>query len=168
MEYVARKISRAKWELKSYMESDDIGADAVTGCLRTSNNTLSVWQCSLEETDVAEVVLALATPMERIDKIDVVLIHKNDLDEDGCILEATLGNTLVDDLRARHMDIININLTKLCSLARRIATKVRQNSNCYLFTKSKVQDIIVKAVKNNRLDVDSLNEKVRIEIQKKL
>lgn len=168
MKYVARKISPAKWRSKADMETEDISADAVTGCLRTSRNTLSVWQCTLDEADVAEVILALGSEMERLDTINVVLIEKSSLEEEGLALEATLGKTPVEDLRSRHMDIVNLNMTKLCFLAREIAPKVRNNSDCYRFKATRVRQLIVEAIQNGRLELDSLKEKVRVEVEKRL
>jgi len=68
LNFLARKISRAKWEPAPYTGPEGIRADAITGsCLRTSNDTLSLWQCSQDVEDVSEVVLALASSMEKIE-----------------------------------------------------------------------------------------------------
>jgi hypothetical protein len=44
MKLLVRKIERAKWMQKDVVNGATPSADAVTGSLRTKNNTLSVWQ----------------------------------------------------------------------------------------------------------------------------
>lgn len=55
--FLARMISRSKWEPKSRMHAEEISADAVTGDLRTQDNSLSFWRCpsgsAVELEDVA-------------------------------------------------------------------------------------------------------------------
>lgn len=128
--YLIRKISRAKWESNSSLLPEEIGADAITGCLRTFNNSLSVWQCGQvqREEDIKEAILALAASMERIDKIDVVIIDKSALEEKGIALEPTPGNTPVEDLRDKHLDIIRLDTSRLCLIAQYIAEKIRRNT----------------------------------------
>lgn len=170
MEYLARKISRPKWEPKPYTGPEDVRADAITGCLRTLNDTLSLWQCSQDNADVADVALALAASMEKIEGMHVVLLPKSDLSIDGFSFEVTPehANTPVEDLCARHVDLVNLTMTLLCSLARRIATNVRQGLSLYQFTRREVRDILCRAVKAARVDINSLKNDVRSEIQKHL
>ena len=166
MEYLARKISRAKWEIKPSMGQDEISADAITGCLRTQDNALSFWQCNLNEEDVTEVVLALVTSMQRIDAMQIVLLHRNELEADIFTLKSTPGNTPIDDLHSRHRDVVNLDMKRLCALAEKIATKVRGDSDCYQFTRVKVREILHQAVKTGRVRIDQLQDKVQGEIRK--
>lgn len=175
MRYLARKISKAKWETTSYKGQEDIRADAITGpCLRTYGDALSLWQCKQDRTDLAKVVLALVTrtkkPIELIDKVHLVLIHESEFENDIFTLETTPENadTDIQDLQARHFDLLNLTMTTVCLLAKKIATKVRQDSQFHMFTRSQVREIICDAVKQKRLDINTLEDKVREEIQKKL
>jgi hypothetical protein len=89
VEYFARKINRPKWEPKLFMGPDDIAADAVTGCLKTTGNTLSLWECSNDLADIHRIALALALGIDtdRIDTIDVVLLPKSAFEGRGFTLE---------------------------------------------------------------------------------
>ena len=51
MKSLARKISRAKWEAVEAFGPHAIGADAVTPCLRTTDNALSLWECDVDADD---------------------------------------------------------------------------------------------------------------------
>jgi hypothetical protein len=176
LEYFARMINRGKWDSVSYNGLPDIQADAMTVCLRTSSNELSVWQCDTARSDVSEVVLALALAdkKDRIDKMHVVLVHQNDIENDGISQKSTLGNTLVIDLRTRHRDLINLTMTKICMLARRISVEVenyadqeRAELSCsHSFTKTEVTNIIRNAIKDGRVKKEELPEKIKNAIEK--
>ncbi len=170
MDYLARKISRAKWDPTLYTELNDIRADAITGpCLRTYGDALSLWRCHHDKMDVAEVVLALASApdMEKLDPIDIVLIYEGFLPANHLQFEATPQNakTLVEDLRARHVDVINLTMTKIVKLATEMARNVRNNSTFYRFTKSQVRDLLLFALKSGRLNLNDLKEKFQQELK---
>lgn len=79
MTYLLRKISHSKWECNKGRAPDNISADAITGCTRTSNNTLSVWvsdSIDFQDESVEKIIVALATTMSEPATIDLVwLIH---------------------------------------------------------------------------------------------
>ncbi len=166
---LARKISRAKWEPKGYLGDDEIRADAVTGCLRTSDDALSWWRCADDEQDVAEVALALAMPVEigkqKIDKIDVVLLQDADLVGLGLSLNPTVGIAIVDDLRSRHVDVVYFDLERLARLARLLAPRIRSETKVFTFTRSQVKALLKAALDKNRFKEDKLNEEVRSELR---
>src|SRR5690242_12787302 len=139
LKYLARKISRSKWEIKLPEHPNEIRADAITACLRTTQDSLSFWQCKRDEQDIAEVVLALSAPMDKIETIDIVLLDKDTMVSNNLSLEATEGITPVADLRNRHIDLVNLDMIRLCHVGREIAAKVRQDFDCYRFTKAQVR-----------------------------
>ncbi|MBD3308640.1 hypothetical protein GF339_19680 [candidate division KSB3 bacterium] len=170
MEYLVRKVSRAKWAVPSFGVNDsEIAADAVKGCLRTSGNTLSFWQCNSEPEDVNEAVLALASSMERLDTFDVIVIPKNDLNDFS--FEATLGNTPISDLRERHLDMIELTMGKLTEVARYVANSIRNENKCQRFRKKQLEGLVMKAVRDGRLRIEDLSDRqqrLREEILKRL
>lgn len=168
--YLARKISRAKWVPCTYIPQDGIRADAITACLRTQQDTLSVWQCQSLDNDIAEVVLALSTVMDRAETINIVLLDRENLNSDGLSLEETPNNTdtKIEDLRSRHVDIINLDMSKLCIVARHVAAKTRDNTDCFIFTKKQVKELICKAIREQRLKINDLKQPMQTEIQKHL
>lgn len=44
MTLLVRKINRAKWMQNDILSEQDVSADAITICMKTVGNTLSVWQ----------------------------------------------------------------------------------------------------------------------------
>ena len=169
MEYVVRKISRAKWDLKSGLSEDFISADAVTSDLRTSNNCLSLWFCNdpNENIELSNVVLALVATSERdrIDRIDIAWIHSGDLSECDIPQKLSPGKTLVEDMIHKHVDVIDLDLTKLCILAKIFARSIREHKRFKRYTKKEVCSLLSEAVKSGRLKLDELKNKVQSELK---
>ncbi|MFX4420202.1 hypothetical protein ABTA42_19415, partial [Acinetobacter baumannii] len=83
MTIFVRKISKAKWPseeeiAEKALDSEIIPfvrADALTTCLKTSQNTLSVWaveNCTDAEIEKAILALITNTKLERLNRIQIV------------------------------------------------------------------------------------------------
>lgn len=100
----------------------------------------------------------------------IVLLELNHLLANNFFVENTPenANTPINDLRGRHVDLINLTMTQTTFLATDIATKIRQNTGFYLFTRRAILEQLVSAVKADRLALNSLQDKVKIEVQNSL
>lgn len=169
MPFLVRKIRRARWEIDEDFGPEGIAADAVTGCLRTTENALSVWECAGgEKQEVRDAVLALAAAGERLDSFQVVAIERERLEAGGFTLSAVPGDTPVPDLIDSHRDIVRLELEKLGLLAHHIASTVRSGTRCHQFTKKELRDLITDAVKAERIHLDGLKPALRDEVNRKL
>ena len=167
MSFLVRKITKAKWVVDDRLGSHAISADAVTSCLRTKANALSVWEChGPERPDVLGPVLALAAELERLDSIQVVAISRSSLEASGVALEATPGSTPVADLVPTHRDLVRLHLDTLGALARVIAAAVRQETTSYQFSKKQVRDLIIGAIRARRVDIVRLKPCLREDIER--
>lgn len=155
--YLARKIARAKWLSEDSSPNRVITADAVTVDLRTQGNTLSFWRCLSGKDDVvADVALAIAATWDRLDKLDLVWLATSDIQADGHILRETPGKTPVADLVEHHVDLCKLDYVQLGKVAQRVNMAIVRNQYCRLSKKS-VQDLLVKAVTQNRISPDQLS-----------
>lgn len=161
MEYVGRKIQRAKWELLDFMNESDIQADALGACLRTKSNTLSFWRCHNNDQDIEEIVLAMASSYEKLAKMNVILFRIEDITSNGFEFNETEGFTPIEDLKSRHLDLVHLTGQRILNFASFMKDHVRSNSNCILFSKNQVENILCNALKDNRIDLEDLNEKIR-------
>ena len=170
MDYLARKINSSRWEPTPYTGPEDVRADAITVCLKSTDDSLSFWHCNAELEDLSEVVLAYASTLKTIEGLHFVLLEKNDLDINGFTVKSDPEGTMtpIENLRRRHVSLINLTMTQLCFIARRIAIKVRQNSHLYLFTRENVLDILFDAIKKDRVQLNSLKDGVKNELHKRL
>ncbi|WP_448145329.1 hypothetical protein [Pseudomonas silesiensis] len=159
-----RKVSLAKWQSSLAVGPDYISADAVTGCLRTTGNTLSVWKTESEE-EYAQSVLALLASLTSMDTIDIVCLGAEELKEKDLVLAETEGDTRAKGLENLHRDIINLDHGALKSVAEMVKSKVASNKSVRL-RKQEIKAILKKAVADGVVDIDTLPDKIRAELLK--
>jgi hypothetical protein len=160
---LARKISRAKWELTDGIGDGEIPADAVTADLKTNRNALSFWTCN--EEDLKSVVLALAAGSDRIDKLEIAWIKRDVVLSEGLVLDGTLGNTPYVGMRSQHVDSTGLDLMRLGTVARLISEAL--SAKQYLrMTMKEVRMLIAQAVDGQRVLLEELKPKVREDIEK--
>lgn len=167
--FLARVISRAKWERKEWMSEGEISADAVTADLRTLDNKLSFWQCGAgRDKEINNVALAIAAGRDKIGKVEIVLIDDKDLENDGQIIKASDGRTPVGSMVKLHVDVIRLDYSRLGRVARRVASAVAADQ-CHRVTKNSVKTLLVKAInESGALQVEGLNDKLRPEVRRLL
>lgn len=79
MAYYVRKISRSKWQenqlstdtKKALEEIKSVKADAITNCIKTTGNKLSLWKVE-EKKDSIEDIVPLIIGFERPDTCDII------------------------------------------------------------------------------------------------
>ena len=167
--FLARVISRAKWEQKEWMHEEEISADAVTADLRTQNNSLSFWRCGNgSDEEINNVVLAIAAGRDKIDKVEIVLIDDEDLKTDGQTIEASKGRTPVESLVELHVDVMQLDYSRLGKVACRVASAVAADQY-HRVSKQRVATLLVTAINGGEvLQIEGLNEKLRPQVQKLL
>ena len=161
---LVRKITRAKWELPEDFSEGEIPADAVSVDLKTKSNTLSFWQCaSASPENLDEIVLALAAAGEKIDTMDIVWLPSESLCK-GLAHEGTPGETPIEELADRHVNVCKLDYVRLGTVAKRIANAI-EKGNYKRLPKSRVAEIFVEAVQSGRVRLSSLSEKIREKIE---
>ena len=168
MNMLARKINRAKWQHREYLAKTEIRADAISGCLRTTDDALSWWRCTDDEKDVADVALALYVGPEKesFEKIDVVVVPEAILTEAGLASEPTEGETPIRDLRSRHVNLVRLDVERLAKVARILAPRIRSGEKVVQFTKLRLMNLVTAAINDKRLKPNDLNEKLREKLGK--
>lgn len=164
--FLARTITRAKWEPKQGMQEGEISADAVTGDLRTRDNSLSFWTCGGKD-DANEVALAIAAGRVKVEKVEVVWLDDADLRKDGHKIERTDGDTPVEDLAKRHVDVRQLDYERLGKVAHRIVSAIEADQYSR-FTRTRVKTLLAAAVSCGRVKLENLHENVRSEVQEKI
>ena len=102
---LVRKITKSKWFQNDILNGAEVSADAITNCLKTTKNTLSVWRVDNEET-IEEAALAIVANQQYLETIDVVLLDEEYFLKYQIKIENTEGNTIVEDLKNTHVDLI--------------------------------------------------------------
>lgn len=170
MRSLARKIVQAKWQAVDGLRPDEIGAEAVTGCLKAQGNELSLWETDADDRHLAEwspqgsdpeisdVLLAIASNFERLARIDIVLLSRSAIEAAGLTLRSTpeAAKTMVEDVRRRHVDLVGLDLVRLSNVAQSIADRVGRSDSVRRFPERDVGEALKQAIQAGRLDASLL------------
>ena len=124
MPLLVRKIDKKTWLQNDILGGEPISADAVTNCLNTKRNCLSLWRIA-ERSEIDEAVLAQATMFEHLDSIDVVILDEESLRERGVPIKDAPGDTKVAELEDWHVHAADLNIDTLSELAKSIAESLQ-------------------------------------------
>lgn len=161
-------ITRAKWDIKEGFAEGEIQADAISADLRTLDNSLSFWKCGNGTTnEVEEAALALAAARESVDKLDLVWISESDFCANDQDWKNTEGETRITDLISLHVDLTRLDYVRLGKVAICVAEAIAEGRYKRL-RKRQVADMIARAIREERVDLSDLGEKMRSEVSKAL
>jgi hypothetical protein len=159
MSLLVRKINLAKWKQVDLDKTDDVSADAITNCLKTTGNTLSVWHIETEA-DLDSAILAIVANQDHLDKIDVVFLDEPTLTEYNLKIVANKGQTPVERLNNTHRDIAELNYTKLGQVKDQIVHCLR-NSKHKRYTVNALKKILNDAIDKGLVHKEDLRESLR-------
>ncbi|MGY6136920.1 hypothetical protein ACWYAC_14540 [Acinetobacter baumannii] len=162
MTIFVRKISKAKWPseeeiAEKALDSEIIPfvrADALTTCLKTSQNTLSFWaveNCTDAEIEKAILALITNTKLERLNRIQIVYFSKEDVDSLGLPIAVTEGDTIIESLSKLHNDLVDLNYEKLGKVSQLIISSLRSES-VRTYNERKLKDMLLKAINEGIVD----------------
>ena len=166
MSKIVRKVTKAKWnnQLSDDTELNSIiSADAITGCLKTKSNTLSIWKVEKEN----DAILALASMNDSIVPIDYIVIEEKFFEENNILVKNIIAESNpVKELQDKHYDIQNLDYDSLGKISKEIASNIVSNKKEYIkrCKALKVKEILLEAISNDKVKLEDLNEN----LQKKL
>lgn len=124
-----RKIRKSKWyknEGVSWLAEGELQADAL-GDLNTKNNELSVWCIEDDESNLKEVVTALAAKCDDISNLDYALFDQQLLSEISIRIKATKGGSPYERANdSWHHDLVELSAFKLMELANTILNSAKK------------------------------------------
>ena len=160
--YLIRKINKAKWFQVDIINDSDVSADAITNCLTTSRNKLSVWNIENED-DIEQAVLAIASSLEHIETIDVIILNTDILREYDINIITSTGNTPIESLKEIHRDLSGLTFSKLGQIKEHIVERIR-NDKLKRYTKGKLKKLLLNAIDTGILELEDLNDSVRYKL----
>ena len=163
MSILVRKIDKGKWLTDDSVNAESIPADAITGCMKTKNNTLSVWEIDTED-NLNKAYLAIASGLQHLESIDVVLMDADVITKEGIDYEKTLGQIPIKALSTLHLDLINLTYNKLGTIASHIVDKFKENKVKRL-RRNELKSILSNAIHDGLLLMDTLNPDVKKHFQ---
>lgn len=162
MPFVVRKIEYSKWTQRKILEGDQPSADAITNCMKTRSNTLSLWSID-EENETNEAILAIAAQLERLESIDILTIDPSLITNRGLSTQKCLGLTPYESFKEKHLDVVDLDYKSLGLMAEVIIESIRQGRRKRVLL-SDLRTIISKGVDEGKIKRSDLKEKVREQI----
>jgi len=159
MPLLVRKIDKGKWLQNDILRGDPVSADAITNCLKTKDNRLSLWRIP-DRSRIDDAVLAQTTMFGCLDSIDVVILDEKTLGERGISIENVRGDTKVAELAEWHVHVTDLNVDTLAELAQSIVESL-QTEREERYEKGRLARLLASAVSQDRLSLDELREDVR-------
>lgn len=170
MAYYVRKISRSKWqenplsadEEKALQEVKRVAADAVTNCIRTTGNKLSLWRVE-EKRDSIDDIIPLIVGFDRQDTCDIIYISEDVFWQEGIVIEQSSedANTPIEELKKYHYNAIVDDYEGLGKFARVV---LRSLGNHRRFkgkeVKTKLREMLDHQEISQEMISDKLYEKI--------
>ncbi|MFQ2329853.1 hypothetical protein ACK32Q_10190 [Aeromonas dhakensis] len=170
MAFLIRKINYKKWLGCKALNKEKYHADAITACTRTSGNTLSVWRSEIGELSVntnREIITAIATIMNKLDLLDLVILKEEDFISNGIELEKTSGDSKIESLNDLHRDLANIDYEKLGFVAEKIVEAINTEGKLLRMSKEDVVDVLYHYYGDSLSD-SPLDSSLKRDVLKKL
>lgn len=160
MSILVRRINRAKWD-QIDIYNDDSSADAITLCLKTTNNELSTWLVDSEDNiDIAILALITGSRQESLSTIHIVYFDESIIAEKSLNLTETLGDTLITTIKDKHRDIIELTYSKLGNV-KDIVLDCLRNNRFKTITKANLKTMLSKSIEQGLLDKSNLSEDIQ-------
>ena len=159
MPQFVRKINKAKWEQNDIRNGEAISADAITLCLQTASNTLSVWAIDSED-DLDDAILAMVAAGDYLAAMDFVMLDVEYLSSCGIDHRHMEAETPVDDLRNAHHDLVQLTYPKLGAIANYVVERFK-NDEVERYTEGRLKKVLRKAIADDRLKPEDLKPSIR-------
>jgi hypothetical protein len=159
-------VGLAKWNQRTGLREDEIPAYAVSTDLRAESNTLSFWRCASQpdapdwRASLDEVALAIACGRDRVHKLDLVWLPLREIESGGLSVADSQGRTPIEDLRGTHLDVVSLDVRRFCAIAEMIGAAVQQKRYARR-TAGEVRKLLVRAVAERRVRLDTLAEEIQ-------
>jgi hypothetical protein len=153
--FVLREILNRAWFLNAFVVKEqvwlsptDLQADAFKG-VKTSENTLSVYELVDDAAATVDRALAaLAATREHVPQLDYVLLNRAILNELRLETRRTLGETPDAEVNTWHLDVKQLNSTRLTDLC----NAIRDRGRFFRRRPKQVARLVYQALEANRLD----------------
>jgi hypothetical protein len=165
MALLIRKIEYNKWMERRILEGEQPSGDAITNCMKTKGNTLSLWSIDNED-ELEEAVLAIAAQFNNLDAIDVLKIDPLLIQAKGLPVEACPGLTPYVGFVNNHLHVVNLDYMSLGLMADVIVESIRQEGRKRV-TFGELKRIIIKAVEEGKIQWADLKPDVQKKIPNK-
>lgn len=148
MAYLLRKIRKNRWtEEMTWLPDEELQADALND-LGTKSNELSVYHIASNQSNLDQVIAALAVNTTDPSNIDFALFEESVVSELGIKIKKSKGDLADDRVNNWHSDLHELSASKLLSLAHAIKKKATIERKAPM----QVLNIVADSLNNGQID----------------
>jgi hypothetical protein len=155
---ILRKIRRSKWyksEGVPWLPEGELQADALVD-LATAENKLSVYLVNDDQSNLEQVVTALAANADYISNFDYALLNQETIINIGIRIENTPGQTPDSTVNTWHMDLSGLTVKNVIALANAVWAQTERRR----IPSRRIQELVVNGVSSQQLDQTKLKPKL--------
>lgn len=161
MPYFLRAIyNNTKWDknqFPTWLAEGDLPSCIVRD-LRADDNALSLWEIPDEETNLPQVIAALASNRKiLIDNFDYALLSTSYVDDVNFICSHKNGTTPYTDMNPYHRNLSNLSMQKLIYFAHLLCKYGHFRRKGW----KELRALLLDAVNNNKLDLNKVPEELK-------
>lgn len=161
-----RKISKSKWPSEEILagKTDEevlpfLKADALTSCLRTSKDELSLWTVeNTTDEEIKKAILALITNsrLERLDRIQVVYFDEDKVKQSGLTLKKSPGDTVISTYTNLHQDMTELNYERMGKVSALITSALR-DKKIKKYNEKELSKMLLDAIQSGLVEQKKLH-----------
>ena len=135
-----------------------MAADAVTNCIKTTGNKLSLWRVE-EKRDSIDDIIPLIVGFERPDTCDIIYISDEVFLQEGIVIEQSSedANTPIEELKQYHYNAIVEDFEGLGKFARIV---LRSLDNHKRFKGKEVKTKLREMLDRQEIDREMISDKL--------
>lgn len=159
MGLLARKVRHSRWY--------SIGAKLAAECLldlEAKDNKLSLWRVDEGVAEIEEIVVAIAATRDYLQDVDLALIEEDVVREAALHVEVREGATPYIRARDLHRVLVELTAEDVVSLA----TLIEEESGYRRYSRRSVRELMLEAIRGQRLSLSELKKDVQEHLLKYL
>lgn len=161
--YIRMINKKAKWEEDINKDIDDTSADIITNCLKTSNETLSLWYVK-DEDEINKAIVALSSNRDYINKLDYIVIPDEYIEKYKLKLKKSPGDSPYTEFNENHFDIVNVKYGVLGDVSKMVFEIVNNGDKIKRISMGKIKKLLIDANSKKILDKSVMKESLLEEI----
>lgn len=163
--YIRMINKKAKWEQDKNKNISDISSDIITNCLKTSQDTLSLWYVENED-EIDNAIIALSSNRDYVNRLDYIVIPDQYIKDYNLELNKEEGNSPYISFNNNHYNIVNINYSLLGRIAEMIVDIINNGQKIERIHEKVIKSKLKTAIEKKLLDTQKMKESLLSDIEK--
>ena len=156
-----RKINKRRWDFvltrPSWLPPGELPASPLADLNTSLDSNLSVWLIDEKQSNVKEVVVAMASRRDHVDIFDYAIFPEGILQDAKIAIDSSLADTPHALANQWHRDLLELSSSKLVNLARLIS----ERGSVHRVEEQEVKEWLEQAIEKRSIDPEKMNKKLK-------